>query len=162
MKFKWLFAMMAALVLVISTGAAAFAAPQAPAQCEKGAFTWQCTSGSEKFANEPAPPISGLGGNGYFESQFFSNTGFGGNAYVQTGSSFALRFKTHQEYVSWWDAKGTLNVVKQLNGSATIPSGAVLIGIPLDVMGNFDLPGWVKGKLTTTGEYVLGAKAWLK
>lgn len=160
MKRRMLFTMMAALILVLSIHAAVFAAD--PVQCTHQSFTWQCTDGTEKFANEPTPPIAGLGGNGYFESEFFSDAGFGGNAYVQTGPGFAIRFKTAQRYVSWWEANGTLHVEEQMNGVVTIPSNAVMAGVPGDALGDFDLPGWVKGQLVETGEYVLALTSWLQ
>lgn len=160
MKARMLFMLAIAFALVLSSYVAAFAAD--PMQCTYQSFTWQCSDGTEKFANDPTPPISGLGGNGYFESQFFSDTGFGGNAYVQTGPGFAIRFKTTQKYLGWWDASGELHVVEQMNGVITIPSNAVIIAIPGDVLGDFDLPGWIKGKLVETGEYVLGATHWIK
>jgi hypothetical protein len=37
-----------------------------------------------------------------------------------------------------------------------------MIGIPGDILGNFDMPGWVKGKRTDTGEYVLASTRWIK
>jgi len=160
MKIRILLMIASVFTLLLSSYVAVFAAD--PVQCTYQSFTWQCTDGSEKFANDPTPPLSGLGGNGYFESQFFSDTGFGGNAYVQTGPGFAIRFKTTQKYLAWWDASNTLHVVEQMNGVITIPSNAVMIGIPADVLGDFDLPGWIKGQLVETGEYVLASTHWIK
>ena len=134
----------------------------APVQCTHGAFTWECTNGSEQYATAPLPPVSGMGGYGYFEPQMDSDAGFGGNADVQVGSAFALRFKTAQKYLGWWGANGELHVAEQINGVITLPNGAVMIAIPGDVLGDFDLVGWVKGQHTDTGEYVLASTAWLK
>ena len=160
MKTRWFLIVLLTVCLLSTANATAFAAE--PVQCTYHSFTWQCTDGSEKFANDPAPPISGLGGSGYFESVFFSDAGFGGNAYVQLGSGFAMRFKTTQQYIAWWDANGTMSVVQRLNGVITIPSGAVMIAIPGDVLGDFDIPGWIKGQLVETGEYVLASASWIQ
>jgi hypothetical protein len=73
-----------------------------------------------------------------------------------------MRFKTTQQYVAWWDANGTMSVVQRLNGVITIPSGAVMIAIPGDVLGDFDIPGWIKGQLVETGEYVLASASWIQ
>lgn len=132
-----------------------------PTMCEFQGFVWQCADGSQTYMNDPEPPIPGHAGNGYFESVRWAGASFGGNAYVQLGKGFAMRFKTTQAYVSWWNANGDLHVVKSINNTATIPSSAVLIGIPGDILGDFDMPGWVKGKLSGTGEYVLASTSWL-
>jgi hypothetical protein len=133
-----------------------------PIFCTYESFIWQCADGSGTYLNDPEPPIAGHAGNGYFESVRWSGAGFGGNAYVQLGRGFSMRFKTTQAYVAWWDSGGNLNVVKSINNTATIPSSAVMIGIPGDVLGDFDIPGWVKGKRTDTGEYVLASTRWIK
>jgi len=55
-----------------------------------------------------------------------------------------------------------MSVVQRLNGVITIPSGAVMIAIPGDVLGDFDIPGWIKGQLVETGEYVLASASWIQ
>lgn len=149
----------AALVLLLGVSMTASAAYRT--QCTYQKFTWECADGSENFNVAPPPPVSGQDGNGYFESVRFSGAGLGGNDYVQLGRGISMRFRTYQQYVSWWDASGTLHVVQSLNGAATIPTGAVMVGIPGNILGNFDLPGWIKGKHVDTGEYVLGSTRWL-
>lgn len=149
-----------AVGILLTTAGATLAGE--PLMCNVGDFTWQCTDGSETYLSDPEPPISGHAGNGYFESTFFAGAGKGGNAYVQLNSDITMRFKTSQQWVSWWDAKGDLHVVKAINGTATIPSGAVLVGIPGDIEGGFDLPGWVKGQLVSTGEWVLASTSFAK
>lgn len=160
MKSKGSFALVLVVVLLLLTSATAFAAP-GPETCTKGLFQWTCTNGSEDYTVEPAPPISGHDGNGYFTSVFFSDAGLGGNAYVQRGPGYALRFKTAQPFGAWWNAAGEMQVVPAVNGTITIPTGAVMIAIPGDILGNFGMPGWVKGQHVETGEYVLGSTSWL-
>jgi len=156
MKGKMSFAVLLAVVLLLSVSVTAFA-QIGPNTCSNGLVQWVCTTGDEDFnvLPEPRPSVSGHDGNGYFNSVIFSGAGLGGNFYVQRAPGVALRFKTSQEYVSWWDASGELNVVKTINGVATIPSAAVVAGIPGDNLGNFALAGWIKGQLASTGEYVL-------
>lgn len=151
--------LLAAGILLSSAGATLAGEPL---MCHVGDFTWQCTDGSETYMNNPEPPISGHAGNGYFESTFFAGAGKGGNAYVQLNKDIAMRFKTSQQWVSWWDAKGDMYTVKNINGVVSIPTGAVVVGIPGDIKGGFDLPGWVKGQLVSTGEWVLARTSFAK
>lgn len=156
------FGLVLAAILALSLSGTAMAAPQAPATCTKGAFTYTCSNGSERYLVEPPAPVSGQAGNGYFVSQLYYGAGSGGNAYVQVGPGMAMRFKTAQPYGAWWDAGGNLTVVPAVNGTITIPSGAVMVSIPGDILGNFDLPGWIKGQHVETGEYVLGSLSWAR
>jgi len=145
-----------AAMLVLSLSAAAFAAPQQPNFCTSGNFQWQCTDGSELYTVAPEPPISGQNGNGFFAARHFHGAGSYANEHVMLGPGMAMRFVTTQPYGGWWDASGNLNVVSNVNGTLTIPSSAVIVSVPGDILGNFDLPGWVKGRITDTGEFALG------
>lgn len=75
--------------------------------------------------------------------------------YVPGGGNLALRIRTHQIGVGWWDACGKLHVELNRNGYADIPAGAQEISIPGDVVGGFDLEGWKKTQNPSTGEWVL-------
>ena len=145
-----------AAMLVLSLSAAAFAAPQQPNICTSGNFQWQCTDGSELYTVAPEPPVSGQNGNGFFAARHFHGAGSYGNAHVMLGPGMAMRFVTTQPYGGWWDASGNLSVVSNVNGTLTIPSSAVIVSVPGEILGNFDLPGWVKGRITDTGEFALG------
>lgn len=150
------------LTLLFAVGMSQTALAVEPTICTQGQFTWRCADGSETYAVEPEPPISGQAGNGYFTSVFFSDAGLGGNGYVQFGPGMTMRFKTAQKYGAWWDASDTLHVVEAINGTITIPTGAVMVSIPGDILGNFALTGWVKGQRLDTGEYVLGSTRWAR
>jgi len=159
---KLIVSLLLASLLIVALSGAALAAPQPPEVCTQGSFQWVCTDGSEQYLEEPPAPISGQDGNGYFDSVIYAGAGLGGNAYVQLGRGISMRFKTSQQYGAWWDANDTLNVVEAVNGTITIPTGAVMIAIPGDILGNFGIPGWVKGQRTDTGEYVLGSTRWAR
>lgn len=82
-----------------------------------------------------------------------------GNSYVLMpygigGGSLALRIRTRQIGVGWWDACGNLHVELNKNGYADIPAVAQEISIPHDVLGKFDLEGWKKTQ-NSSGEWVL-------
>lgn len=84
---------------------------------------------------------------------------FTGNAAVEippSGSAgkIALRFRTQQVNVGWWDACGRLILAPASGGYADIPADAAEISIPADVTGQFNLAGWTKSK-RADGEWVL-------
>lgn len=160
-----LFSFLVATAIFLGVARASVAAE--PIYCSVGDFVWKCADGSETYLKAPKPPISGHAGYGYFESFLWSGSGAYGNASVQIpkDTAFVLRFKTTQKWVSWWDNNGEMHTETNINGVVTIPSAAVIVSIPGDITGNFDIKGWIKGKLVTTGEYVLAstskvAKRW--
>ncbi|MCX6042206.1 MAG: hypothetical protein NTV69_13800 [Caldilinea sp.] len=84
---------------------------------------------------------------------------FTGNAAVElsppgTAGKIAIRFRTQQSSVGWWDACGRLVLAPNLGGYADIPAGAAEISIPGDVTGQFSLVEWSKTK-RPNGEWVL-------
>ncbi|MFZ4850529.1 MAG: hypothetical protein ACOYL7_15500 [Caldilinea sp.] len=105
----------------------------------------------------PEPgPVNGPAGESASDS---SNRIFPGNAAVElsppgTGGKIAIRFKTQQTTVGWWDACGQLVLAPNLGGYADIPAGAAEISIPGDVTGKFSLVDWTKTK-RPNGEWVL-------
>lgn len=105
----------------------------------------------------PEPgPADGSAGESASDS---SNRTFPGNAAVElsppgTGGKIAIRFKTQQTSVGWWDACGQLVLAPNLGGYADIPAGAAEISIPGDVTGKFSLVDWTKTK-RPNGEWVL-------
>lgn len=144
------------LAAVFAVGVHKTAQAAEPAICNNGTFEWVCTNGSEAYKADPTVAVSGDNGHGFFTPQLFTGAAFYGNNKIELRPGITMRFVTAQPYGAWWGADGKLQVVKNLNGTITIPSGAVLVSIPGDILGNFDLPGWVKGKKIDTGEYVLG------
>jgi len=128
-----------------------------PIFCSVGDFVWQCADGSETYRNDPEPPIPGHAGYGYFTSPHWQTGVVDGNYNVHADGDFALRFKTTQKWVSWWNTDGVMFTETNINGVVTIPSSAVIISVPGDIEGHFDLPKWIKGKLVSTGEYVLAS-----
>ncbi|MFM7172758.1 MAG: hypothetical protein ACKO4U_06955 [Caldilinea sp.] len=105
---------------------------------------------------EPPGPIDGPAGGSASDS---SGRIFTGNAAVElsppgTAGTIAIRFKTQQPSVGWWDACGQLVLAPNLGGYADIPAGAAEISIPGDVTGQFSLVDWTKTK-RPNGEWVL-------
>jgi hypothetical protein len=151
------FSLLIATAIFLGVAGASFAAE--PIYCSVGDFVWKCADGSETYLNAPKPPIPGHAGYGYFTSYLWSGSGAYGNENVQipTDKAFVMRFKTTQKWVSWWDNNGEMHTEAWINGVVTIPSAAVIISIPGDIKGNFDITGWIKGKLVSTGEYVLAS-----
>ncbi len=158
-----LFSLLIATAIFLGAAGPSFAAE--PIYCSVGDFVWKCADGSETYLKAPNPPIPGHAGYGHFVSYLWSGSGAYGNDNVQLDKDFAMRFRTTQKWVSWWDNDGEMHTERNINGVVTIPSDAVIVSIPGDITGNFDIKGWVKGKLVTTGEYVLAstsnvAKRW--
>lgn len=152
-----LFSFLIATAIFLGVAGASIAAE--PIYCSVGDFVWKCADGSETYLHDPEPPISGHAGYGYFMSYLWSGSGAYGNANVQipTDTTFVMRFKTTQKWVPWWNNEGEMYTEKNINGVVTIPKEAVIISIPGDIEGNFDITGWIKGKLVSTGEYVLAS-----
>ena len=69
MKVKASFAVLLAVVLLLSVSLTAFA-QVGPNVCDNGVVKWTCSNGSEDFnvLPEPPPSVSGHDGNGYFDS----------------------------------------------------------------------------------------------